>query len=160
MEKTVDRTFLECEEFKLFNVENNGAYYTCIRTEDISNYKIFVKTVQLELLNENHCKIISVNFLEKIYVFWSTNFHMKSLLLVKDIKELLLAVKREFGIKSAKNEVSVNRVIGCNISGNLDFHIEISPQHNAKISIGNREISLSSCFLILLLVHFRTTGVF
>lgn len=138
LDKSPTTTNVKFEEFKIFSLNNTGDYYTCIRTEDISNYKTFVKTVHLEIIDKNNSQIkeTTVTLLDVITIFWSTNFHMKSLLLFRDIKEFLTVVKEEFGIVDVE-KTKTRSVTNVNVLGKFEFHIEISPEHNAKIALGN-----------------------
>lgn len=71
------------DEFKLFTLKDTGDYYTCIRTEDILNYKVFVKNAHLEASKKDKSVEYNISLWENNIVFWSTNFHLKALLLFR-----------------------------------------------------------------------------
>lgn len=137
LDRTTAATNVKFEEFKMFSLNNTGDYYTCIRTEDISNYKAFVKTVHLEVIDkdEGQMKETSITLLDVITIYWSTNLHMKSLLLFRDIKEFLTGVKEELGVVEVE-KTKARSITNLNVLGKFEFHIQISPAHNAKIALG------------------------
>ncbi|KAJ8953880.1 hypothetical protein NQ318_019120 [Aromia moschata] len=142
LDKNTRVTNIKFEEFKIFSLNNTGDYYTCIRTEDISNYKAFIKTIHLEIAEQNDSQITetTITLLDMITTYWSTNFHIKSLLLIRDIKEFLTSIKAELGIQySEKREEKY--VHNLNILGKFQFHIEISPTHNAKLALDELTIT-------------------
>ncbi|CAG9773769.1 unnamed protein product [Ceutorhynchus assimilis] len=124
------------EEFKIFTLVNTGDYYTCIRTEDILNYEIFIKIAHLDYSRKENGVEYNISLLENSVAFWSTNFHLKALLLIKDIQEfadnfmkLLPKIKkpeihpRDFPVK----------IINCSIYNKVEFYIDINKDHNMKI---------------------------
>ncbi|XP_056639867.1 protein hobbit [Diorhabda sublineata] len=135
VEKSPSNTNVKFEELKLFSVNNTGDCYTCIRTEDISNYKAFIKTTCLEIReNDDDIRETTITFLDTIVIYWSTNFHMKTLLFIRDAKDFWIGVKEELGVVSFDNgkDKYINNL---NIFGKFEFHIDISLEHNAKISL-------------------------
>lgn len=60
---------------------------------------------------------------------------MKSLLLFRDIKEFLMGVKEELGIVEVE-KARTRSVTNLNVLGKFEFHIEIGPEHSAKITLG------------------------
>lgn len=128
----MDSSNVQFEEFKIFTINNTGAYYCCIRTEDISNYKTFVKHAQVDFKTDQ----ISLSLLEEIKVFWSTNFHLKCLLLVRDISEFVGELSEEFNLTTKQNSNVDNTIYNCSILGAFAFHIQISDNYSAKVSIG------------------------
>lgn len=78
-----DISTFKFEEFKIFTLNNTGDYYTCIRTEDILNYKVFIKNFHLEMDKKSDTVEYNISLWENNIFFWSTNFHMKALLLFK-----------------------------------------------------------------------------
>ncbi|EFA07873.1 UPF0378 protein KIAA0100-like Protein [Tribolium castaneum] len=133
--KNLDSLNVQFEEFKIFTIHNTGAYYCCIRTEDISNYKVFVKQAQVD--SKNHKNTISL--LDEITVYWSTNFHLKALLLIRDISDFFGELRDEFGLK-LHNSHSDN-VYNCAVVGAFAFHVEISPKYSGKVSIDSLKVS-------------------
>ncbi|CAG9812625.1 unnamed protein product [Phaedon cochleariae] len=133
LDKNQNTTDVKFEEFKTFSLTNTGDYYTCIRTEDISNYKAFIKTAHLEMTdNKERLNDISLTLLDTIVMYWSTNLHMKYLLLARDIADFLGGVKSELGIE-IKEVAKKKGVRNLNVYGKFEFHIDISQNHNAKI---------------------------
>nr|XP_023019530.1 protein KIAA0100 [Leptinotarsa decemlineata] len=133
--KSANAVNVKFEGFKIFSLNSNGDGYTCIQTEDISNYKVFINTALLEVRNlEEKPKETTLTLLETVETHWSTNFHLKSLLLVRDVMEFLSGVKKELDIVDggAVKQKCFNTL---NIFGKFEFHIEISPSHNAKIAL-------------------------
>ncbi|CAH2014141.1 unnamed protein product [Acanthoscelides obtectus] len=137
LDKFPNVTTMKLEEFKMFSLTDTGDYYTCIRTEDISNYKAFIKNIHMEILrkNENHVREMSISFLDTITTYWSTNFHMKAFLLARDISDFLSGVKEEIGLVKNDSNRSHRAVYNMNILGMFEFHIEINKEHNAKIAL-------------------------
>lgn len=137
LERTFTRTQIKSEQFKVFCVKNTGDYYTCYHSDYISNYKAFVKLINLEISKKpiNNVQETTLSLLDNVIVYWSTNIHMKVLLLVKDVKEFWDGIRHELDIQhAAKNEGKY--VQNLKINAQCDFHIEISQEHNAKISLG------------------------
>ncbi|CAG9863492.1 unnamed protein product [Phyllotreta striolata] len=135
LDKTPATSNVKFEEFKMFSLNNSGDCYTCIRTEDISNYKAFVKTACLETRhNKDKIKETTFTLLDNIVTYWSTNFHMKSLLLYRDVRDFVCAIREELGVESTRS-LPVKSVTNLNIFGKFEFHIDISPEHNAKVSL-------------------------
>ncbi|CAH1098513.1 unnamed protein product [Psylliodes chrysocephalus] len=132
LDKSPTSINVKFEEFKMFSLNNNGDYYTCIRTEDISNYKAFVKTTCLEM-REN--KAVTLTLLDNVVTYWSTNFHMKSLLLFRDMRDFACGVAEELGIESLEKKSKEKYVSNLNVFGKFEFHIDIGPDHKAKISL-------------------------
>lgn len=83
IDRSNDISTFKFEEFKIFTLSNTGDYYTCIRTEDILNYKVFIKNLHLEVDKKGDTVEYNISLWENNIVFWSTNFHMKALLLFK-----------------------------------------------------------------------------
>ncbi|KAG5900629.1 hypothetical protein JTB14_005906 [Gonioctena quinquepunctata] len=141
VDKTLNDVNMKFEGLKIFSLNNSGDYYICIRSEDISHYKVFVKTIRLEMRNtKEKPKETTLTLLDTVVTYWSTNFHLKSLLLVRDIKEFLGGLKEELGIGSDERIRETN-VASLNVFGELEFHIEISPQHNAKIALSELTVT-------------------
>lgn len=131
------KTQVKFEEFKVFSVRNTGDYYTCYHNEYISNYKAFIRLINLEEMRRSgeNVKEITLNLLDNVVVYWSTNIHMKLLLLVKDISEFLDGLKHEWEIE--KGEKSEDKYIQqLKIIAKLECHIQISQDHKATISLG------------------------
>lgn len=135
--KNLVTTGVQCDEFKLFTINNTGAYYCCIRAEDISNYKIFIKQIDFEIGETDDNRIEkSFNFLEQITIFWSTNFHLKAFLLIKDMSEFLTEIKEELDLKPKSPSTETNQIINFRIFGNFAFYIKISDNYSAQVSFG------------------------
>lgn len=83
LDSSNDISTFKFEEFKIFTLNNTGDYYTCIRTEDILNYKVFIKNLHLEVKKKTNTVEYNISLWENNVFFWSTNFHMKALLLFK-----------------------------------------------------------------------------
>jgi hypothetical protein len=135
--KNLDSTNVQFEEFKIFTINNTGAYYCCIRTEDISNYKVFVKHAQVDYKSGKN----TINLLEEITVYWSTNFHLKALLLVRDITEFLSELREELNLALTENSHVDDTTYNCTVMGLFAFHIEISEKYSGKVSIDTLNVS-------------------
>ncbi|XP_076275427.1 bridge-like lipid transfer protein family member hobbit isoform X2 [Rhynchophorus ferrugineus] len=123
------------EEFKVFTLNNTGDYYTCIRTEDILNYKIFIKMVQLDYIKKNGSVEYDVTFWDDNIAYWSANFHLKALLLLRDITDFQKQVLNIISIHNAppKKEIDSLKIIKCRVLGKFEFYIDISKNHSAKV---------------------------
>lgn len=137
IEKDFNKTVIKFEEFKMFSLKNTGDYYTCIHAEDISNYKLFVKSILVETLDKNkdNIKETTLTLLDTITVYWSTNIHIKLLLLFRDMKEFICGIQEELELTIVEKKEE-RHVDNLNILGKFDCHIEINQEHNAKISFG------------------------
>lgn len=124
------------EEFKLLTLTNNGDYYTCIRTEDILNYKVFVKMALLYYTKNEDSFEYNFAFSEDNIVYWSTNFHINMFLLFEDVKRFcaqfvqLLPKMSRSNVNPASLPLSI---VTCKIFGKLEFYVDISKEHSAKI---------------------------
>lgn len=136
--KNVETTDIQFEEFKIFTVNNNGGYYCCIRTEEISNYKVFIKQAHAEIIAASKQTHYTINLLDEITVFWSTNFHLKTLLLVRDILDFKNELYEEINAtQQMEPDLKPNNsVFSCNIVGLFGFYIVISEKYSMNVSIG------------------------
>ncbi|RZC33587.1 UPF0378 protein -like [Asbolus verrucosus] len=139
--KNLDSTNIQFKEFKIFTINNTGAYYCCIRTEDIQNYKVFIKQAHVEMLGDAANARSTISLLDEITVYWSTNFHYKTLLLIRDIVEFLSDLKEEFNLTLKENSDVDETLYNCAIMGVFSFHIEISEMYSAKVSIDTLNVS-------------------
>lgn len=137
-----NETYMAFDELKIFTVNNTGAYYYCIRSEDISNYKVFIKRAESVLENGKN----TVSLLNETTIFWSTNFHYKLLLLVRDIIDFANELQEDLSL--LKENPSSNSVFNCMINGCFSFHIKISDKYSAKVSTGNFSIKLGSLMFV------------
>ncbi|CAG9838728.1 unnamed protein product [Diabrotica balteata] len=141
VDKSLKNTSIKFEEFKIFSIKNSGDCYTCIRTEDISNYKAFIKTTCLEIReNKDNIKETTLTLLDTIVTYWSTNFHMKSLLLIRSMMKFWTGIKDELKIESYKGPTE-KFVKNLNIFGKFEFHIDISPEHSAKVALDELKVT-------------------
>lgn len=142
VEKDEENTNTKCEEFKLFTLNNTGDYYTCIRTEDIDNFKVFINTIQVDKIDKNPINL-TISLLHTITMYWSTNFHLKIVLLVREIQDFWSNVQTELNLslKSKKSLNTKEMIKNFNIIGKFEFHIEISKQYKAQIMLEHLNLS-------------------
>ncbi|KAB0794090.1 hypothetical protein PPYR_13710 [Photinus pyralis] len=124
--------------FKVAVVTDENGAYGCVRTEDMPNHKLFIRTVEVEYNNET--AELTVLFLEEIISHWSTNFHLKILTLQRGIVEFIANVREHHCLSNEKSKVAVP-VWDVKICGVFEFHIWISQNHSARISLDNIEVS-------------------
>ncbi|KAL3273176.1 hypothetical protein HHI36_014630 [Cryptolaemus montrouzieri] len=135
---------VQFEELKIFNLNNAGDYYSCMRTEDILNYKAFVKLINMEFRKDMDSRQFYFELEEEMIVFWSTNFHLKVILLYKDILEFLDSLKEELALDFDNKKSDIKYGLRWNLRGVFGLHIEISHEHSAKISLFETEISTNN----------------
>lgn len=144
LQKDLDRLQIKSEEFKIFCVKNTGDYYTCYHSEYISNYKAFVKVINLEITKrlDDNIKETTLSLLDNAIVHWSTNIHMKLTLLMRDMKEFLDSLGQELEVqhipKSEQKYIQHLRVLA-----QCELNIEINQVHKAKISLGKPFFNVS-----------------
>lgn len=148
LDRNCNKIQIRWEELKVFCVKNTGDYYTCYHSEYISNYKAFVKLINLEISRktEHHHKETTLSLLENVTVYWSTSIHMKLLLLVRDMKEFLDSLVQELDTQKIET-IEEKTVQNLKIMAQCECHIEISQDHKAKISLG-QYIYLCNCLII------------
>lgn len=148
LQRNFGKTQIKFEEFKVFCVKNMGDYYTCYHSEYISNYKTFIKLINLEILKraEDNISETTLSFLDNVVVYWSTNIHMKLILLIRDIRDFLESLGQEIVIQDAERSEK-KYIQHLRVMAQCEWHIEISPEHKAKISLGKSFIK----YLILLI---------
>lgn len=131
VEKNQQTSNVQLRETKLATVSNREIPYNCVRSEDISDYLAYVKVAQIVGKSGE----LSVNLLEEIVMFWSANFHLKMFYLLRDIAGFLQSLKEMLPSKEAQaqSEGAFNLLI----YGLFAFHIKISKQHSAKLSLDN-----------------------
>ncbi|XP_050307521.1 protein KIAA0100 isoform X2 [Anthonomus grandis grandis] len=139
-----DNYTLKLEDLKLFTLNNTGDNYTCMRTEDILNYKIFMKIVHLNYSKKPEQHEFNISFLEDIVAYWSANFHLKTLLLIKDIenfgKKFIKLRPRIKKPEVEKLDMPV-KVLNCICYGKLQFHIDINKEHDMTLVLEKAIIS-------------------
>ncbi|XP_048519501.1 protein KIAA0100 isoform X2 [Dendroctonus ponderosae] len=137
------------DELKIFTLFNTGGYYTCIRTEDIIKHKVYVKNAELEFSKTDDSLEYNISLSENNRVYWSTNFHLKCLLLYRDLQEFIKQIT-ESSDKLKKKPVIVDystlpaKVINFTICRKFELHIDISKDHNMKIVLDELLFSNSS----------------
>ncbi|XP_066139777.1 protein hobbit isoform X1 [Euwallacea fornicatus] len=137
---------IKFEEFKIFTLQDTGDYYRCIRTEDILNYKVFVKNSHLEIRKKDDNLIeYNISLWENNVVYWSTNFHMKAWLLLQDIQRFYNGFKARLskikGVEIDPKGLCVNAV-NCRVLGKVEFDVRISEEHNMRITLDDLLLSL------------------
>lgn len=136
LQRNFGKIQMKSDEFKVFCVKNTGDYYTCYHSEYISNYKAFIKLINLEISkSSDDIKEITLSFLDNVIVYWSTNIHMKLTLLIRDMREFLETLGQEIEIQVAKKSEE-KCIQHLKIMAQSELHVEISPDHKAKISLG------------------------
>lgn len=131
IEKSQQSTGIQLRELKVLTVKNKNIPYSCIRAEDINDYLAYVKSTQIV----NKKKVgWTVNLLEEIVGFWSTDLHLKVFYLVQDMFEFANNMKQT-NITNANKKFS--ETLNLQIYGGFAFHIKISEEHSAKVTLGN-----------------------
>lgn len=145
IEKDEQKTNVKFEEFKMFTLNDTGDYYTCIRTEDIDNFKVFINTIQLDKVEKRETSL-TVSLLNTITTFWSTNFHYKVVLLMRDVQDFWCNIQTEFNLQKSQinSKKSTCNTLIMKIVGKFDFHIEINKDHNAKLALDRLVVSKTS----------------
>lgn len=91
--------------------------------------------------SEHNIKQTTLSLLDNVIFYWSTNIHMKLLLLVRDIREFLEGLRHELDFPISENgEEKYTQHL--KIMAQCEFHIEISQEHKAKLVLGKDEICL------------------
>ncbi|XP_060521817.1 protein hobbit [Cylas formicarius] len=147
VDTSLESSSCKFEEFKLFTLQNTGDYYTCIRTEDILNYKIFLKVAHFNYVEKMMTREFNLSLLDNIVTFWSANFHLKALLLYKDIKDFCTTFKEHLPQAEnagAKPDKMPLNVLNCNVFGKMELNVDINRLHKAKITID--DVSLTKHF--------------
>lgn len=137
LERNFSKIQIKAEEFKVFCLKNTGDYYICYHSDYISNYKAFVKLINLEISkkSEDNIRETTLSLLESVTFFWSTNIHMKLTLLMRDMKDFWESLKQELEIEKSET-VEKKFVQNLRVMAQTECHLEISQNHKAKISLG------------------------
>ncbi|XP_044758159.1 protein KIAA0100 isoform X2 [Coccinella septempunctata] len=141
---------VQFEEFKIFNLINAGDYYSCMRTEDISNFKAFVKMINMEFGRDSNQFYLESE--DEVIFYWSTNLHLKAFLLYKDITEFLESLKEELALDFEDSNADYKTAMKFILKGCFCFNIEISDKHSAKLSFFDTEIDTDNILGLSLLV--------
>lgn len=136
LDKNVQASTISFNGLKVTTVKIDGTSYNCIRTEDIQNYKAFIRTAQVEFHNNSSCSEITVHLLEEIDAHWSTNLHLKLLTLQQEIEEFFINVRNSLNIKKEKKKNTATVLWNLRIFGIFAFYIRISERHSAKVALG------------------------
>lgn len=132
LEKTKQTINIQLRDTKLISLKHCTVPYNCVRSEDILDYLIHVKVAQII---KNGTTELTVNLLETVEIFWSTNFHLKMFYLVRDIRRFLVDFKRLLPEKSISKSKKIE-IFNFLVYGVFNFNIKISKEHSAKISLG------------------------
>ncbi|KAI4455969.1 antigen mlaa-22-related [Holotrichia oblita] len=142
IEKNASNSTLSIEHFKLLTVKNTESYYTCIRSEDITNFKTYIKTGHVDYITANTTPEIRIELLEEIGAYWSCNFHLRLLTLSRQIQQFISSCTKELQLNFQKEPVkNVNRHLNLHVLGVSAFYIEISEKHSAKVALHDMLIS-------------------
>lgn len=113
-------------------MKNCTTPYNCVRSEDIVDYLVYVKVAQVV---KDGATELTVNLLEAVELYWSANFHLKMFYLLRDIVGFFDELK---GLLPGQSVSETKQVGAFNflVYGVFTFHIRISKEHSAKISLG------------------------
>lgn len=75
---------------------------------------------------------LTVNLLEEVKLFWSTNFHLKMFYLWRDVREFFDGFKGMFS-GGGSDEIETFNFL---VYGVFMVHIRISAEHSARVSLG------------------------
>lgn len=131
VEKNSQTTNVQLRETKLASVKNRNAPYNCVRSEDINDYVAYVKVAQLVKNGTND--ELTVNLLEEVQMFWSTNFHLKVFHLLRDVNLFFDDLKQLLGVRGQQRPIEALNLL---VYGVFAFYVKISEEHSAKISLG------------------------
>ncbi|KAL1488909.1 hypothetical protein ABEB36_014696 [Hypothenemus hampei] len=126
---------IKLEELKIFILKDKGDLYTCIRTEDIRNYKLFLRKARLDLISNERVNLVEYNISisENCVLYWSMNFHLKMLLLFRNIREFVnifmpYLMKKTYQPSSGKH-------LHWSLEGKLQLHIDINGKHKMNVNL-------------------------
>lgn len=98
----------------------------------------YVKSAQLLTKNADDKSEWTINLLEEIVGYWSTNLHLKVFNLVENIFDFLYYLKQDLGLEVTQQKAS--KVYNLHMCGIVGFHVKISEKHSAKVSLGTFKI--------------------
>ncbi|KAF5270674.1 hypothetical protein FQA39_LY01412 [Lamprigera yunnana] len=136
MEKNVHISTIQLKGVKMTTVNSNG-WYNCIRTEDIHNYKMYVRIAQIDYNNKMF--ELSVHLLDEIIGYWSTNLHLKLLTLQQELKQFICNIRESYSTKKNVDSIAISSW-NLRICGVFAFNIWISQKHSAKISLDDAQV--------------------
>lgn len=145
-------------ELKGLTVNNKGAAYLCICAEDITDYVLYIKSTQIQIKTDGKNPELRIKLSEEIVGHWSSNLHLKLFNLCQNIVNFIHHLKENFNFIETRNQVS--KVLNFQMYGVVAFHITISENHSAKVSVSEYyaknipviELCLINCVLLLYFV--------
>lgn len=132
LEKNKQTTNIQIRETKVASVKTRQTPYNCLRSEDITDYLAYIKVAQL--VRNGVCEL-TVNLLEEVEFYWSPNFHLKAFHLLRDVARFQDNVKQLIGVGRSEKQKRIE-TFNLLVYGVFAFHIQISEQHSAKVSLG------------------------
>lgn len=153
MERNKQTTNIQLRDTKLITVNNSSAPYNCIRSEDITDYLVYVKVAQIV---KDGGTALTVNLLEAVEMFWSANFHLKMFYLLREVCGFFADLKQLLpNTKSVSREGNtVGGAFNFLVYGVFAFHVRISKEHSAKISLGKKNF-FGVLFVVFMLLVCR-----
>lgn len=134
LDKNFEKTQISFKGFKIATVKNSNTFYSCIRSEDIQNYKVFVKLAQIEVLNQS--SDITIHLLEDVVSHWSTNLHLKIITLQREMEHFFSDLNHNLCEVTDASKKTTAKPWKLHICGVFAFHILISEKHSGKIALG------------------------
>lgn len=144
MEKNQSSVDIQLTELKGLTVKHNETAYCCVHSEDIAEYVAYIKSAQL-IKNGGDKSEWTVNLLEEIVGFWSSNLHLKAFYLIENMFDFLCDVKQS--VDFTVTEQKASKVLNLRMYGIIAFHVKISEKHSAKISLGKCKTMIDTLLL-------------
>lgn len=89
-------------------------------------------------LVKNGVSELTVNLLEEVELYWSPNFHLKAFHLLRDVIVFQNNVKSMMGVTESEKQKRIE-AFNLLVYGVFAFHLKISEEHIAKVSLGKQE---------------------
>lgn len=125
----------QLRELKTAIVKNIAIAYNCIRCEDMVDYLAYLKVAHIDSKDNSKKQELTISLLEEIVGFWSTNVHLKLYFLIQDIMKFVYTFREITGTENEKDGNGV-KLFNFQMYGIFAFHIKISENHTAKLSLG------------------------
>lgn len=145
VEKNKQTTNIQLRDTKLISVKNFTTPYNCVRSEDITDYLVYAKVAQIV---KDDTTALTINLLEAVEMFWSANFHLKMFYLLRDVGGFLGDLKKLLPRKSVSDEGKTVGAFNFLVYGVFTFHVRISKEHSARISLGKKSLLHVWVFLL------------
>ncbi|XP_022903438.2 protein hobbit isoform X1 [Onthophagus taurus] len=140
MEKFKKSSFTNIEHFKLLSVKNNEPFYTCQKSEEITNFKMYIKSAHVDTSTAKELAETRIELLEEIGAYWSCNFHLRLFTLTQEIQTCIENIRFELGTKKTIPTKTNLKVFNIHVFGVSAFYIEISEKHSVKVALSDMSV--------------------